>query len=68
MSARLIDAAEIQISPSAGRLEGRAFGGPVSLFLMDSPPGTGPELHVHPYAETFVIEAGEATFTVQRWL
>jgi mannose-6-phosphate isomerase-like protein (cupin superfamily) len=61
---RLIDAAEMQISPTARRLEGQAFAAPISLFLLDNPPGKGPELHLHPYAETFVVEAGEATFTI----
>lgn len=36
----------------------------VSLFLSDSPPGHGPGLHRHPYAEVFVVQAGELTFTV----
>jgi quercetin dioxygenase-like cupin family protein len=64
MSYRLIEPAEIRLSPTASRLEGHAFGVPISLFLIDNPPGKGPELHFHPYAETFVIQAGEATFTV----
>jgi mannose-6-phosphate isomerase-like protein (cupin superfamily) len=64
MSHRLIEPAEIQISPTARRLDGHAYGGPVSLFILDNPPGKGPELHLHPYAETFVVEAGEVTFTV----
>ena len=28
------------------------------------PPGTGPSLHRHPYDETFILEAGSATFTL----
>ena len=64
MSYRLIEAAEIQLSPTARRLDGHAYDGPVSLFIIDNPPGKGPELHKHPYAETFVIQGGEATFTV----
>jgi mannose-6-phosphate isomerase-like protein (cupin superfamily) len=64
MSYRLVESAEIQLSPTARRLDGDAFGGPVSLFILDNPPGKGVELHLHPYAETFVVEAGQATFTV----
>jgi quercetin dioxygenase-like cupin family protein len=64
MSHRLVRPAEIQVSPTARRLDGHAFGGPVSLFILDNPPGKGPELHVHPYAETFVVESGEVVFTV----
>lgn len=46
------------------RFEGRELDGPVSLFLVDTPPGHGSELHVHPYAETWVVRKGEAEFTV----
>lgn len=42
-------------------LSGRAD---VSLILVDTPPGGGPSLHRHPYQELFVIQEGEATFTV----
>ena len=49
----------------ASRFEGRDHGSSVSLFLGDFPPGTGPGLHHHPYDETFVIEEGEATVTVE---
>ena len=27
-------------------------------------PGVGPKLHRHPYAEVFVVEAGQATFRI----
>ena len=46
------------------RFEGRDFGGPVSLFLVDADPGRGSTLHVHPYVETWVVRHGEAEFTV----
>jgi mannose-6-phosphate isomerase-like protein (cupin superfamily) len=35
---------------------------PFSIILVHSRPGVGPKLHRHPYAEVFVVEAGEATF------
>jgi mannose-6-phosphate isomerase-like protein (cupin superfamily) len=63
-SYRLVEPGAIQVSPTARRLDGHAFAGPVSLFILDNPPGKGPELHFHPYAETFVVESGQATFTV----
>ena len=37
---------------------------PVSFFLVDAPPGGGPRLHRHPYAEVFVVQEGCAVFTV----
>jgi mannose-6-phosphate isomerase-like protein (cupin superfamily) len=36
----------------------------VSFFISDTPPGKGPSLHTHPYAEVFVVQEGELTFTV----
>ncbi len=54
----------------AGPPEGRRFVGadhegvPVSLFLVEAPPGSGPELHRHPYAELFVLASGQAEFEV----
>ena len=47
-----------------GRFEGREHGSSVSFFIGTFPPGTGPGLHRHPYDETFVVEAGSATFTI----
>jgi mannose-6-phosphate isomerase-like protein (cupin superfamily) len=51
-------------SGSSHRFDGADHEAPVSFFLIHSEPGEGPELHHHPYAETFIIEEGEATFTV----
>jgi mannose-6-phosphate isomerase-like protein (cupin superfamily) len=34
----------------------------VCLILVEAPPGKGPSLHRHPYAEVFVIHEGEGTF------
>jgi quercetin dioxygenase-like cupin family protein len=47
-----------------GRFEGRDHGSSVSFFIGTFPPGTGPGLHRHPYDETFIVEAGSATFTI----
>src|SRR5215210_4242460 len=47
-----------------GRFEGRDHNSSVSFFIGTFPPGTGPGLHRHPYDETFIVEAGSATFTV----
>ena len=35
----------------------------VSAIVVDAPPGSGPKLHKHPYAEVFVLLEGQATFT-----
>ncbi len=46
------------------RFEGRDFGAPVSIFLIDNEPGQGPDLHVHPYTEMWIVRSGKARFTV----
>ena len=54
--------------PFAGlshELEGYQYGDvPACLIFFDGPPGSGPKLHRHPYAEVFVVQEGQATFTV----
>ena len=47
-----------------GRFEGREHGSSVSFFIGTFDAGTGPGLHTHPYDETFIVEAGSATFTI----
>jgi mannose-6-phosphate isomerase-like protein (cupin superfamily) len=37
---------------------------PFSLILVHSQPGVGPKVHRHPYAEVFVVERGQATFSL----
>ena len=60
-----IDLAQLPYSGSSHELEGYLHGDvPASLIFFDGPPGSGPKLHSHPYAEIFVIQDGQATFTV----
>ena len=46
-----------------GNLEGAAHGATISLILDHSEPGDGPRLHRHPYDETWLVLAGQLTFT-----
>ncbi|MCT7376582.1 cupin domain-containing protein [Chelativorans salis] len=46
------------------KFEGRSYGTDVSFFAVDNDPGQGPDLHVHPYPETWIIRAGQAEFNV----
>jgi hypothetical protein len=56
---------DLPCSGNAFGCEGTHYSGvPASLILFAGPPGSGPRLHRHPYAELFVIEVGEATFVV----
>ena len=61
---RIFDRTELPTSGTASRFEGYAFETGVSFFWVDTLPGEGPGLHVHPYPEVFVIHAGQARFTV----
>ncbi len=36
----------------------------MSFFAGSYAPGRGPSLHRHPYDETFIVQDGSATFTV----
>jgi quercetin dioxygenase-like cupin family protein len=43
--------------------QGGDYGGAnVSFFHGDAPPGRGPSLHRHDYAEVFIVLEGHATF------
>ena len=54
--ATIIDRDMLPHSATSHRFEGQEYGeADVSFFLTDAPPGTGPRLHTHPYAEVFVI-------------
>jgi mannose-6-phosphate isomerase-like protein (cupin superfamily) len=62
-----VDVVRIEALPDSGnsyRFDGAAHEAPVSFFLLHTPPGEGPGLHHHPYAETFIVQEGQATFTV----
>ena len=49
---------------NASRFDGHEHGASVSFFLSRNPPGSGPDLHRHPYEETFIVQEGKACFTV----
>lgn len=55
---------DFRLGPTAALFKGADAGVDVSFFITDHPPGTGPDLHYHPYAEVFVVREGESTFTV----
>lgn len=46
------------------RFDGKELGSEVSFFIVDNDPGGGPALHVHPYAETWIVGEGEVEFTI----
>jgi len=45
--------------------EGYKHGASISMHLSESvAPGDGPRLHLHPYEEVFVVQEGQATYTI----
>jgi mannose-6-phosphate isomerase-like protein (cupin superfamily) len=55
-----------ELEPSPGgtiTFEGEPHGSGVSFFLVNSEPGAGPDLHRHPYSETWIVRSGRARFT-----
>jgi mannose-6-phosphate isomerase-like protein (cupin superfamily) len=61
---RAIRAGEIERSPRGTlTFEGEPYGSGVSFFLVYNQPGEGPDLHRHPYTETWILRSGKARFT-----
>ena len=55
-----------ELSPSPGgtiTFEGEPYESGVSFFLVNNRPGAGPDLHRHPYSETWIVRSGRALFT-----
>ena len=64
----IIESASLSHSADAPltEFEGRQFGAGVSFIIVSTDePGVGPDLHQHPYPETFLIRSGRALFTVR---
>jgi len=61
----IVPAADLVVG--TGRLRrfiGAEHGAGVSYFLVDNEPGQGPDIHRHPYPETWVLLEGEARITI----
>jgi quercetin dioxygenase-like cupin family protein len=43
--------------------QGEPYGAGISFLLVDNEPGQGPDLHRHPYAETWVVRSGRGRHT-----
>lgn len=62
---RIVPAGELTPSPGGTvTFEGQPYGSGVSFFLVNNEPGAGPDLHRHPYSETWIVRKGSARITV----
>ncbi len=62
---RAINRDELQHGGSSYAFQGHRFGDVnISFYWTDAPPQAGPPLHLHPYEEVFIVQEGQATFTV----
>ena len=60
----VIRAGELQPTPGGTiKFEGEGHGSGISFFHVRNEPGAGPDLHRHPYSETWIVQAGKALFT-----
>jgi len=58
------DLADLAVSPTAALFEGHVRAGvDVSIFVTRTPPAGAVDLHVHPYAETFLLLEGRGRWT-----
>jgi quercetin dioxygenase-like cupin family protein len=62
--ANVIKVDELPGGENASTFDGHRHGAQVSFFLSQNKLGTGPQLHRHPYEETFIVQEGEVLFTV----
>jgi quercetin dioxygenase-like cupin family protein len=61
---KIVRVEEITVSERAAQFVGKEHGATVSFFLTSHPRGEGPDPHRHPYEETFIVQGGTVTFTV----
>lgn len=63
--AQIISKEELPFDGFAWEFEGYHYGDTsVSFIIIEAQPGAGPKLHSHPYEEVFIVQEGQATFTV----
>jgi|SRR5215212_389641 len=60
----VIDIDRLPGGESASRFDGHEHKASVSFFISRNRPGSGPDLHRHPYEETFIVQDWEVRFTV----
>jgi mannose-6-phosphate isomerase-like protein (cupin superfamily) len=65
MNYTILNKDELPHDGNTYEFEGYQYGETHLSFLwVDLPPGGGPRLHCHPYEEVFLVQEGQATFTI----
>ena len=65
MNYTILNRDELPRDGNSYEFEGYRYGETrICLILVDLPPGDGPRLHSHPYEEVFIVQEGQATYTV----
>jgi mannose-6-phosphate isomerase-like protein (cupin superfamily) len=63
---QVIRSGEIQRSPGGTlKFEGEPYSSQISFFHVHNEPGAGPDLHRHPYPETWIVRSGKVGITVE---
>ena len=61
----IVAASELRVGTGRTRMfVGIEHGAGVSYFFVDNEPGEGPDIHRHPYPETWLVLEGEARITI----
>jgi quercetin dioxygenase-like cupin family protein len=62
---QLIAKEELPFDGYSWEFQGHLYGDTnVSFIIIEAQPGDGPKLHSHPYEEVFIVQEGQATYTV----
>jgi mannose-6-phosphate isomerase-like protein (cupin superfamily) len=62
---QVISKEELPFDGYSWEFQGYHFGDTnVSFIIIEAQPGVGPKLHSHPYEEVFIVQEGQATYTV----
>jgi mannose-6-phosphate isomerase-like protein (cupin superfamily) len=65
MNSILLNPADLHRDGDSYEFEGKLHSNTsVTFILVDVPPGDGPRLHSHPYEEVFIVQEGQALYTV----
>src|SRR5205085_4472186 len=65
LMAQIIAKEELPFDEYTWEFQGYKYGDTkVSFIIIEAQPAEGPKLHSHPYEEVFIVQEGQATFTV----